>query len=112
MRNVSSFPPRLRIVAGREVKEVDGILPVNPVFVRSHPVSEIEQYKRFERHQQPRPMGELNESVRRTVFPQDRRKANLRVSQQKMLVEFRSGRNRRRQNQFGKDIAERVDEKA
>lgn len=112
MRYVSSFPPRLNVVDGTEVKGVAGLRPVKSVLVRSYPVSEIEQYKRYERHQQPHPMGDQNEPGRRTVFPEDRRKASLRVSRQRMLVEFRSERNRRRHNQRRSDTVEHIDEKA
>lgn len=112
MRNVSSFPPRLRIVGGREVKKVTGIPPIKSVLVHSYPVSEIEQYKRYERHQQPHPMGDQNEPGRRTVSPEDRRKAGVLDSRQKMLVEFRSGRNRRRNYLRGSEIVGHIDEKA
>jgi len=112
MRYVSSFPPRLSIVDDLDVKGVAGIRPMQSVLVRSYPVSESEQYKRYERHQQTHPMGDQSEPGRRTVSPKDRRKASLRVSQQKMLVEFRSGRNRRRHNQRRSDIVEHIDEKA
>jgi hypothetical protein len=112
MSKISSLPPRLRIVGGREAKGSAGISPIKPVLVSSYPVVEIEQYSRFGRHQQPHPMGDQNELERRTVFPKDRRKASLRIIQQKMLVEFRSQRNRRRHYQRGSDIVEHVDEKA
>jgi hypothetical protein len=112
MSNVSSLPPRLSIVGGREAKGSAGINPIKSVMVSSYPVAEIEQYSRYERHQQPYPVGGQNELERRTVAPEGRRKASLRVIQQKMLVEFRSVRNRRRPYQGGSDIVEQIDEKA
>ena len=112
MSKISGLPPRLSIVGGRESKGSVGIHPIKSVLASSYPVAEIEQYSRFGRHQQPHPMGEQNELERRTVSPEDRRKASLRVIQQKMLVEFRSGRNRRRYYQRGNDIVEQIDEKA
>jgi hypothetical protein len=108
MSYVSRFPPRLSIVGGREAKSKAGISPIKSVRVVSYPVSEIEQYKRYDRHQQPHPMGNQNEPDRRTASHEDRRKASLRVSRQTMLVEFRSGRNRRRQNQRGSGIDEQA----
>lgn len=112
MRYVSSFPPRLRIVGGREVKGVSAVRPLKSALVRRHPVAQIEQYKRYDRFQQPHPAGEQDDPGRRVVFPEERRKVNLRISKQKMLVELRSGRNRRRRNQRGNDMVTRIDEKA
>jgi hypothetical protein len=111
MSNISRFPPRLSIVGGREATGSAGINPVKTVLVSSYPVAEMEQYRRYGRHQQLHPMGDQNEPERRIVSPEDRRKAGLRVSQQKMLIEFRSGRNRRRHYQRGSDIVVHVDEK-
>jgi hypothetical protein len=112
MSKISGLPPRLSIVGGRDVKGSAGINPIKSVLISSNPVVEIEQYKRYERYQQPHPMGDRNELERRIVAPEDRRKANLRVVQNKMPVEFRSGRNRRRHYQHGKDIVEQIDERA
>ena len=104
MRYVSSFPLRLSIVGGREVKGVSAIRPIRSVLAGNYPAAEIEQYKRYDRHQQPNSAGDQNEPGRRIVFPDDRRQAGLRGRQRTMLVEFRSGKSRRRQNQ--------IDEKA
>lgn len=112
MRYVSSFPPRLSVVGGREVKGVSSVRQIRSALVRNHPVSEIERYRRFESHQQPHHLGEQGGFERRAGYPEDRRKRNLRVTRQKMLVEFRSGRNRRRRNQRGSDYVDRIDEKA
>lgn len=109
MRYVSSLPFRSNIVEGSEVKVVAGIRPIKSELVRSY--SEIEQYKRYERLQKTHPKVDQNRPERRTFFPEDRRKANLRVSQQTMLVEFRSGKSRRRHSQRGSDIVEHIDEK-
>jgi hypothetical protein len=108
MSYVSRFPPRLSIVGGREAKSVAGIRPIKSVQVVSYPVSEIEQYKRYESHQQPYPMGDQNELDRRIASLEDRRKTSPLANRQKMLVEFRSGRNRRRQNQRGSGIDEQA----
>lgn len=115
MRYVSNLPLRRNIVDGSIVdgsivKVVAGIRPTKSEIVRSQ--SEIEQYKRYERPQRPNRMGNQSETERRTVSPEDRRKVSLRVSQQTMLVEFRSGRNRRRHSQRGSDIVVHIDEKA
>jgi hypothetical protein len=111
MSNISRFPPRLSIVGGREAGG-SGINPVRTALVSSYPVAEMEQYRRYGRHQQLHPRGNQNEPERRTLAPQDRRKASLRASQQRMLVEFRSGRNRRRHYQRGSELVVQVDEKA
>lgn len=112
MSKISSLPPRLRIVGGREAKGSAGISPTRSVLVSSNPVVELEQYSRFRRDQQPHLMGDQAELERRTVFPEDRRNASLRIIQQRMPVEFRSQRNRRRHYQHGSNIVEHVDEKA
>ena len=112
MSKISSLPPRLSIVGGREAKGFAGINPIKSVMVGGSPVAEIEQYSRFGRHQQPQTMGDPNELERRTISPEDRRKASLFAIQQKMLVEFRSSRNRRRHYQRGNDMVEQIDEKA
>ena len=111
MSKVSSLPPRLSIVGSREAKGSSGINPIKSVLASRYPVAETERYNRHGRHQQPHPMGDQNALERRTVSPEDRRKASLRVIQQKMLVEFRSGRNRRRYYQRGSDFVEQIDEK-
>ena len=112
MNNVSGFPPRLSVMGGREGKGSTGVSPMKSGLVSSYPVSEVEQYRRYEGHLQPPPMRDWNEAGRRTVFPDDRRKAGLHASQQTMPVEFRSGRNRRRRHQRGSEIVEHIDEKA
>jgi hypothetical protein len=112
MSKISSLPPRLSIAGGREAKSSAGINQIKSVMVSGYPVAEIGQYSRFGRDQQPHPVGEQNELERRIVSPEDRRKASLRAIQQKMLVEFRSGRNRRHQYQRGNDIVEQIDEEA
>jgi hypothetical protein len=108
MSSVSRFPPHLSIVGGREAKSLAGIRPIRSVQVVSHPVSEIEQYKRYESHQQPYLMGDQNAPDRRAASLEDRRKANLGINRQTMLVEFRSGKSRRRQNQRGRGIDEQA----
>lgn len=111
MSNVSRFPPRLSIVGGREIKGAADFSPIKPALVSSYPLTENEQYKRHER-QQLRLIDEKNEHERRSLSSEDRRKANLRARQQTMLVEFRSGRNRRRYYQRGSDVVIHIDEKA
>ena len=108
MSYVSRFPPRLSIVGGREAKNGAGIQQIKSVQIVSYPVAEIEQYKRYESHQQPHPLGEQNELDRRTASFADRRKDSIRANQQARLVEFRSGKSRRRQNQRGGGIDEQA----
>ncbi len=112
MNNVSGFPPRLSVVGAREGKGTAGISPMKSTLVSSYPVSEVEQYRRYEGHLQAQPMRDWNGAGRRTVFPEDRRKSSLHAGQQTMPVEFRSGRNRRRRHQRGSEIVEHIDEKA
>jgi hypothetical protein len=111
MSKISSSTPRFTIVGGREAKGSTGIKHIKSVMVSGFPVEEIDQYSRFGRDQQPHPMGKSG-LERRIVAPEDRRKDSLRAVQHKMLVEFRSGRNRRHQYQRGNDIVEQIDEKA
>jgi hypothetical protein len=111
MSKISSSSPGLTIVGGREKKGSAGIKQINSVMVRGFPIAEIEQYSRFGRDQQLHQLSE-NKLERRVVVPEDRRKDSLSAIQQKMLVEFRSGRNRRRQYQHGNDLVEQIDEQA
>ncbi|TAN80892.1 MAG: hypothetical protein EPN14_05130 [Gallionella sp.] len=113
MRFVSNFPPPVVDVGGDEVKGVAGIRPVRPERIRSHPSVGVEQYKLDEppQPQQPPPVGGQNEPGRRTVFPEERRKVSLRVRRQPVLVELRSGIDRRRRNLRAGDIVEHIDEK-
>jgi hypothetical protein len=99
-------------VGGREAKGSAGINQIKSVMVSGYPVAEIQQYSRFGRNQQSHSIGDQIDLERRTVSPEDRRKSSLRVIQQKMPVEFRSGRNRRRHYQRGNDIVDQIDEKA
>ena len=108
MSYVSRFPPRLSIVGGREAKSVAGIRPIRSAQAVSYPVAKIERYKWHERYQQLHLMDGQNELDRRVAALEDRRKASPGASQQTMLVEFRSGKNRRRQNQRGSGIDERA----
>lgn len=110
MRFVSDFPPPVINVGGDEVKGVANIRPVRPERVRSHLFAEIEQYKLQEPPQQPTPLRDKNEPGRRTVFPEERRKVSLRIRRQPVLVEFRSGIDRRRRNLRASDIVEHIDE--
>lgn len=111
MRFVSDFPPPVIDVGGNEVKGVDVVRPVGGERVRSHLFTEIEQYKLQEPARHPSPVRSQNEPGRRTVFPEERRKVNLRVRRQQVLVEFRSGIDRRRRHQRANDIVEHIDEK-
>lgn len=110
MRFVSDFPPPVLIVGGNEVKGVDVVRPVRPERVRSNLFAEIEQHKLDEPRQPPPQESVQNEAGRRTVYPEERRKVSLRIRRQPVLVEFRSGIDRRRRNLRASDIVEHIDE--
>lgn len=111
MRYVYNLPPPVINVGGNEVKGVAGIRPVRPELVRSLPLVEIERGKRNEPSQQPLPVSAQDEQGRRTIYPEERRKVSLRIRRQPVLVDFRSGIDRRRRNLRESDIVEHIDEK-
>lgn len=110
MRFVSDFPPPAINVGGDEVKGVAGIRPTRPEGVRSQAFVEVERAGLHEPPRQPPPVSDRNEPGRRTVFPEERRRVSLRIRNQPVLVEFRSGLDRRRRNLRAGDIVEHIDE--
>ena len=106
MRYVPSIPPATTSPNTRQVRGLSASNAVLPVYPREQPVP-IE------------PIAVHREAVRQVVQQQqraepfeDRRKTCRRVSHQPVLVELRSGFDRRRHNQRESDIVEHVDVEA
>ncbi|BBI99477.1 hypothetical protein FGKAn22_11700 [Ferrigenium kumadai] len=102
MRNVSSVTSTYTSMGERSVNGLGSAHAVKPVQARG-PASAAEQDRhhhdaaRHERHDMPR---------------EERRKVARRVSHQPVLVELRSGVDRRRHNRREGDIVEHIDEEA
>jgi len=110
MRYVFNLPPPVIDTGGNEVKGVEEIRSVGTERIRSRLFSEIDQYKLHEQTQRLPFVHGQNEQGRRIVFPEERRKVNLRVRRQPVLVEFRSGIDRRRRHLRATDLVEHIDE--
>ena len=111
MRYVFNLPPPAIDVGGKEVKGVREIRPVAPERVRSHLFSEIEQLRLHRQAQRSSLVHSPDELGRRTAYPEDRRKVNLRIRQLPVLIDFRSGIDRRRRHLRAGDLVEHIDEK-
>lgn len=106
MRYVSSIPPATVDIGGREVKELAGTRAVKPVQPHASEVRVVMQRKQ---HESPR---KVEQHEWHEVRQEERRLACRRVSHLPVLVELRSGVDRRRHNLREGDIVEHIDEKA
>lgn len=108
MRYVPSIPSTTASPTTRQVKGLSAAQAVKPVFSREQPV--LPHVEPHAVHQEPvRPVAQQQH---RTVAFEDRRKACRRVSHQPVLVELRSGIDRRRHNLREGDMTEHIDETA
>lgn len=105
MRYVSSIPPVRVDIGGREVKRLEDVRAVKPVQPHASDVRVVMQHKQQEPQQKVEP-HEWHE-----VRQVERRLACRRVSHQPVLLELRSGIERRRHNLRAGDIVEHIDEK-
>ena len=108
MRLIPSLPP---VTTGpKDTRQVGGLTAthaVKPVAPVNHPVPNIEPQTA---HQQPaRPVPPLHHRAEPLV---DRRKICRRVSHQPVLVELRSGIERRRHRTREGDLIDHIDEEA
>jgi len=86
---------------------VTAIHAVKPVVVNAYEVHDVVLH----RQHQP-PTHEIPRSPEQRVEGEERRKICRRVKQQAVLIEFRSGIDRRRQNLRGTDLHDHIDEEA
>ena len=107
MRYVFSIPPVTTSPNTRQVKGLSSAQAVKPVYPRQQPVPYVEQHTT---HQETAHPAELHQH--RSISFEDRRKTCRRVSQQAVLVELRSGIDRRRHNLRDGVLAEHIDEEA
>jgi hypothetical protein len=107
MRFVSSLPPLTTSPNTRQVRGLTRVQAVKPVPVGEEAVPNVGQ-------QAPRqgPMPPVRQQYQRTEPFEDRRKICRRVSHQSVLVELRSGIERRRQRTRTGDLIDHIDEKA
>lgn len=101
MRYVNNLPPVYVGLGGRQVKGVVHAREVRPVERHDDAVQEAAQQEQHD-HQQHAANDQL----------QDRRKACRRTAHQPVLVELRSGLERRHHNLFPGDVADHIDEEA
>ncbi|MDZ4203134.1 MAG: hypothetical protein U1C96_13425 [Gallionella sp.] len=104
MRFVSSIPPVAGFIEGREVKRISRIRAVTPVASGELSALVVE-------HPHQAYVAPVKREDRRYVM-EERRKACRRVSHQPVLVELRSGIDRRHHNLREGDIVDHIDEEA
>lgn len=105
MRYAPSLPPATTATEPRQVASLIGIRAVKPVQTRAQP--EVESATAREET-----MRHIEEQQRRNLPPQDRRTYCRRVQNLPVLVELRSGVERRRHNLFESGSDEHVDVEA
>ncbi|MDO8989772.1 MAG: hypothetical protein Q7U91_09065 [Sideroxyarcus sp.] len=106
MQYVPSITP---ITANPETREVKGLTQIHAVKRAQRREQTEPEAKRLEAHQEEM---ERVERHYREHPGEDRRKICRRVSHLPVLVELRSGIDRRRHNLRGSDIVEHIDETA
>lgn len=106
MRYVSNIPPAVMGTKTGLVKGLSAIYAVKPIQDRGQvaPASERSQDK-------PEGNASLVSKERRDIAIVERRKICRRTRQQKVLIELRSGLDRRRHDLFGTGPAGHIDEK-
>ena len=105
MRFVSSLPPATPSPVSRQVRKVAAATAVKPVFPPEQPGPNVEPVVA---HPETAHLTEQNHQ-RAEPF-EDRRKTCRRVSHQPVLVDLRSGPDRRRHNLRESDLVEHIDE--
>lgn len=107
MRFVPSIKPVMPSPVTRQVKGLYAVHAIKPVHPHEQPVPNVEHHAT---HEQTASLVERNNQ--RDVLAEERRKACRRVSHQHVLIELRSGIDRRHRNLREGDIAEHIDEQA
>ena len=103
MSDVSGLPRYVRNENTHEVKGVVDAWQASQQLARKPAGAE--------RRPEPRqpPPGVRDKDMRRSAVEGDRRKVCQRIARQPVLVELRSGRNRRRRHLRASDVAEHID---
>ncbi|HLP99402.1 MAG TPA: hypothetical protein VK149_13270 [Sideroxyarcus sp.] len=107
MRYVSDIPSVTPNTTARQVSGLSATHAVKPVHPFDEPVTYVEQHAEH----QPLPQ-QLPQAVAPSLPPEDRRTYCRRVSHQHVLIELRSGVERRRHNLFEGGADEHIDIKA
>jgi hypothetical protein len=110
MRYVPSLPPpTLTGIGTREVRGVMRTRPIRPTRIRDHPEVVVDLGEMHEPLPEAVPVPAVEH---RTIHPEERRVVCRRVSHQPVLLDLRSGIDRRRHNLRGTDLTEHIDEEA
>lgn len=114
MRYVTDIPPVATPSPNtRHVTGLTAALAVKPVYPGEHPVASVEHLKAHpdkERQEITHPVEQRQSNVPAEFVPaEDRRKACRRVAQQPVLIELRSGIDRRHHTLLEGDVAEHID---
>lgn len=107
MRFVPSVSPAATSPDARQVRGLYPVQAVQPVHPPGQPVPYVEHNAAYQ--QAAYPVGRQDQ---RGELAEDRRKACRRVAHQAVLIELRSGIDRRRHNLREGDMAEHIDEQA
>jgi hypothetical protein len=105
MRYVSSIPPVSASSNARQVRALSAVQAVKPVHI---PVRIVPYVETSMVHQGAVPIVEQQKKPNIPI--ENRRKISRRVNRQAVLVEFRSGIDRRHQNLRESGTAEHIDE--
>ncbi len=105
MRYVSSIPPVSTSSNARQVRALSAVQGVRPVQVPERVVPYVELSSV---HQGSVPIVE--QQKKRDILLEDRRRICRRLSRQSVLVELRSGIDRRRQNLRDSGVADHIHE--
>lgn len=108
MRFVPVDTSPVTFVTGDELKPVAATRSIRPVAARVNPAVVVRHYKEHRLDRLSLASGEQAESGRR-VSGQDRRKVARRINHVPVLLEQRSGIDRRRKNLRDGDIVEHID---
>lgn len=106
MRYVPGISPTMTSPNTRQVTGLSATHAVKPVHPHEQIVPVIEHHAVHREAAQP-----AEQQLRRDVNAEERRKVCRRVNHQPVLVEFRSGVDRRRHNLRAGDVVEHIDEK-
>ncbi|MDD5384474.1 MAG: hypothetical protein PHG89_06305 [Gallionella sp.] len=101
-------PPVIAPETGPEVKALAGVQRAKPVQVRTLPLLVVQPHAR---HEAPPEAAENEEKRHDSHVHGERRIYCRRIEHLPILVELRSGINRRRHNQRASDITEHIDVK-
>ncbi|TAJ81504.1 MAG: hypothetical protein EPO42_02065 [Gallionellaceae bacterium] len=107
MRFVPSISPATTSPATRQVRALSAAHAVKPVHPLDQPVPYAENNATHQQAAHP-----VERQEQRSELLEDRRKICRRVKHQHVLIELRSGIDRRRHNLRAGDMAEHIDEKA